>query len=181
MGGMGGGMGGGNDGRHGRRNDERSGREARRRESIRLPAEKSVNSKSPPFAWNTASAIRVRRSPMKSVRWKRSRPSRAWPNCSTLLGNGRIDQRGAQAAAWHLANGMSWEQLAQKRIQTLLGDGGSYFTPDQIASGVGVAQVSVDRWQAIRSTQSRRRARRAPAMPPTPATAATRDRQPPSR
>ena len=54
----------------------------------------------------------------------------------TLLGYGKIDQREAQAAAWHLANGMSWEQLAQKRVQTVLGDGGSYFTPDQISSGV---------------------------------------------
>ena len=60
----------------------------------------------------------------------------------TLLGYGRIDQRGAQAAAWHLANDMSWEQLSQKRIQTVLGDGGSYFTPDQIAIGVDVAQIA---------------------------------------
>ena len=42
----------------------------------------------------------------------------------TLLGNGKIDQRGAQAAAWHLANGMSWERLAQKRIQTVLATAG---------------------------------------------------------
>jgi hypothetical protein len=61
----------------------------------------------------------------------------------TLLGYGRIDQRGAQAAAWHLANGMSWEQLSQKRVQTVLGDGGSYFTPDQITIGVNIAQVAV--------------------------------------
>jgi hypothetical protein len=61
----------------------------------------------------------------------------------TLLGNGKIEQRGAQAAAWHLANGMSWEQLEHKRIQTVVGDGGSYFTPEQIASGVTVAQVVV--------------------------------------
>ncbi|HTU26925.1 MAG TPA: hypothetical protein VMF30_16075 [Pirellulales bacterium] len=61
----------------------------------------------------------------------------------TLLGYGKIDQRGAQAAAWHLANGMSWEQLAQKRIQTPLGDGGPYFSADQISIGVDVAEVAM--------------------------------------
>ena len=60
-----------------------------------------------------------------------------------LLGNGRINQRSAQAAAWHLANDVSWEHLAEKRIQTLLGDGGSYFTADQITTGVQAAQVSL--------------------------------------
>jgi hypothetical protein len=31
-----------------------------------------------------------------------------------LLGQGRIGQNTAQAATWHLANGLSWEQLAHK-------------------------------------------------------------------
>jgi hypothetical protein len=71
----------------------------------------------------------------------------------TLLGYGRIDQRGAQAAAWHLANDMSWEQLSQKRVQTVLGDGGPYFTPDQIVIGVDVAQIAVTA-AANRATQN---------------------------
>ncbi|MFM8284102.1 MAG: hypothetical protein ACKOCW_11170 [Planctomycetaceae bacterium] len=34
----------------------------------------------------------------------------------TALGHGEITQKVAQAAAWHLANGLSWEQLAAERI-----------------------------------------------------------------
>jgi hypothetical protein len=32
----------------------------------------------------------------------------------TMLGSGGIDQPAAQAAAWHLANGLSWQELAAK-------------------------------------------------------------------
>ena len=32
-----------------------------------------------------------------------------------MLGSGQINQRAAQAAAWHLNNGMSWQELAAKR------------------------------------------------------------------
>jgi hypothetical protein len=59
-----------------------------------------------------------------------------------LLGNSRIGQRSAQAAAWHLANGVTWDHLAEKRLQSPWGDGGSYFSPDQITSGMQVAEVS---------------------------------------
>jgi hypothetical protein len=37
----------------------------------------------------------------------------------TMLGNGNLDQRAAQAAAWHFSNGMSWDELANKRIHHL--------------------------------------------------------------
>lgn len=50
----------------------------------------------------------------------------------TLLGRGEIDQRAAQAAAWNLANGLSWEQLAGKRIERLDGSSTPYFSGDEI-------------------------------------------------
>jgi hypothetical protein len=50
----------------------------------------------------------------------------------TLLGQGEIDQRAAQVAAWHLANGMSWKELAAKRIERLDGSSTPYFTADEI-------------------------------------------------
>ena len=34
----------------------------------------------------------------------------------TMLGDGNLDQRAAQAAAWHFSNGMSWDELASKKI-----------------------------------------------------------------
>ena len=38
-----------------------------------------------------------------------------------MLGQGNLDQRAAQAAAWHFANGMSWDELAAKKIHHLGG------------------------------------------------------------
>jgi len=37
-----------------------------------------------------------------------------------MLGRGQVSQRAAQAAAWHLANEMSWEQLAQLRRKSVV-------------------------------------------------------------
>jgi hypothetical protein len=36
-----------------------------------------------------------------------------------MLGEGNLDQRAAQAVAWHFANGMSWDELAAKKIHHL--------------------------------------------------------------
>ncbi len=60
-----------------------------------------------------------------------------------MFGQGKIDQRSAQAAAWHLNNGMSWQTLAAKRIEHLTGDSEPYFTSDQIATGMRAAEVAV--------------------------------------
>ncbi len=43
------------------------------------------------------------------------------------LGQGYIGQRAAQAAAWHLANRMSWAQLADKSIERLDGTRENFF------------------------------------------------------
>jgi hypothetical protein len=49
-----------------------------------------------------------------------------------MVSAGKIDQRAAQAAAWHLANHMSWEQLMDKKIHHLLGGDEIYFTQAEI-------------------------------------------------
>ena len=49
-----------------------------------------------------------------------------------LLGNGQINQRAAQAAAWHLNNGMSWQELAAKRLRYANGTSKPYFRPQEI-------------------------------------------------
>ncbi len=50
-----------------------------------------------------------------------------------MLGHGEIDQRVAQAAAWHLANDMPWDKLAAKRIRVLGYGKKPYFTAGQLA------------------------------------------------
>ncbi len=51
-----------------------------------------------------------------------------------LLGYGKLDQQTAQAAAWHLTDGLTWEQLAQKiKIRHLNGTSEMFFSPQQVA------------------------------------------------
>jgi len=60
-----------------------------------------------------------------------------------LFGQGQIDQRVAKAAAWHLANDMSWEELAAKRIRRAGGVTYPYFHPDELRHAVGLANKAV--------------------------------------
>ncbi|MCO6455277.1 MAG: hypothetical protein J5I93_08245, partial [Pirellulaceae bacterium] len=54
-----------------------------------------------------------------------------------LVGTGRVDQQSAQAAAWHLANGMSWQELAEKiGKKHLNGTVEPYFNSAQLAFGM---------------------------------------------
>lgn len=77
----------------------------------------------------------------------------------TDLGEGRIPQRAAQVAAWHLNNDMSWEELTAKRVE--LGDGRSYpyFTPGELLAGRQIADQAV---------QNAKRAKQKEAVQPSP-------------
>lgn len=55
------------------------------------------------------------------------------------LGADSISQRAAQVAAWHLANVMTFEQLRDKEIVHLDGRRESYFSGDELLSGMGLA------------------------------------------
>ena len=57
-----------------------------------------------------------------------------------MLGTGKIDQRAAQAAAWHLSNGMSWQELAAKvGVKHINGTTTPYFTPQELQTAVALA------------------------------------------
>lgn len=65
------------------------------------------------------------------------------PELKTLLTNfGREggDQRATQAAAWHLSNDMTWEELAAKQIEHLDGSSEIWFSPDEIRAGMAISQ-----------------------------------------
>ncbi len=57
-----------------------------------------------------------------------------------MLGNGEIDQRAAQAAAWHFTNKMSWNDLAAKKLNHVGRE--PYFTKDQMQAAVAIAARS---------------------------------------
>jgi hypothetical protein len=70
-----------------------------------------------------------------------------------LLGRGQIVQRAAQAAAWHLNNGMSWQELSAKRLRYANGTSQPYFTPQEIQTAMGIAS------QATRIAEERQQAK----------------------
>jgi hypothetical protein len=50
------------------------------------------------------------------------------------------DQAAAQAAVWHLANGMSWVQLAAERIEHLAGPSEPYFSAGNLAAAMKLVE-----------------------------------------
>jgi len=74
-----------------------------------------------------------------------------------MLGTGQINQRAAQAAAWHLNNNMSWEQLAAKRLSFANGTSQPYFSPQEIQAAMQLSAAAVqvaEKRQQQESTES---------------------------
>lgn len=56
---------------------------------------------------------------------------------------GNVDQKAAQAAAWHLANHMSWQELAAKKIRHVGGvPPEPYFRPQQLAKAQELVTIA---------------------------------------
>jgi hypothetical protein len=53
---------------------------------------------------------------------------------------GDVNVKAAQAAAWHLENGMSWQQLASKKITHLLGPDQPYFNERELTVAVNLVR-----------------------------------------
>lgn len=64
-----------------------------------------------------------------------------------LLGSGRLEQAAAQAAAWHLNNGMSWDELAAKAIERADGTREPYFNRAVLATAQLAAEASLRKAQ----------------------------------
>ena len=71
-----------------------------------------------------------------------------------LFGQGRFSQQAAQAAAWHLSSGMSWQELASKRVEHLNGQGHPYFTPMDLREGQQIVHAAIVQARQ-RATESR--------------------------
>jgi hypothetical protein len=73
-----------------------------------------------------------------------------------MLGSGKLDQMSAQAAAWHLTDNLSWQQLVQKIGATHLnGSSERYFHPNQVALGMRYVQIAQQRAQLRSETQGK--------------------------
>jgi hypothetical protein len=67
-----------------------------------------------------------------------------------LVGTGNIDPEIAQAAAWHLSDGMSWAQLANMREERLDGrQPGPYFTPGKVFAAQNLVAIASEKAREI--------------------------------
>ncbi len=70
-----------------------------------------------------------------------------------MLGAGKIPQRVAQVAAWHLNNDMSWDQLANKQLRFANGSTAPYFSRQEIQGAIRVVAVAYALVQEKKSAQ----------------------------
>jgi hypothetical protein len=71
-----------------------------------------------------------------------------------LLVRGKIDQHSAQAAAWHLQNGLSWEELARKvGAKHLNGSVEPYFTAAHLQRALTATLVAVQTTESAGPTR----------------------------
>jgi hypothetical protein len=59
-----------------------------------------------------------------------------------MLGTGQLNQRAAQAATWHLNNGMSWEELSAKQYHYADGHTSPYFSAAEIQAAMQISAVA---------------------------------------
>jgi hypothetical protein len=71
-----------------------------------------------------------------------------------MLGRGEVSTNVAQATAWHLTAGLSWDELVSKdKVRLSNGYTEKYFAPEEIAIAMRVAQEATRRAEAERSKQ----------------------------
>lgn len=72
------------------------------------------------------------------------------------IGKGEISQKVAQAAAWHIASGLTWQQLAAEKIDHAGGDPDEpFFTPAELQAAFKVVEIVTKRAdEATSSSQS---------------------------
>jgi hypothetical protein len=71
-----------------------------------------------------------------------------------MLGTGRMPQRVAQAAAWHLANDMSWQELAAKQLRFANGRRTPYFRPQEIRAAMQAVAMATQLAEQRRQSES---------------------------
>ena len=80
------------------------------------------------------------RVPYKLVKLETFSQDPRLPVVMAALSSGRVSQKAAQAAAWHIANGLSWERLAAEMIDHAGGDPDEpFFAPADLATGRALA------------------------------------------
>lgn len=70
-----------------------------------------------------------------------------------MFGKGQLNHASAQAAAWHLANKMSWEELSAKRIKRASGASYPYFHAADLQAAMAIANAARIQGEQSRQNQ----------------------------
>lgn len=62
-----------------------------------------------------------------------------------MVGTGQLDRQSAQAAAWHIANNMSWAELANKKYNNVGSPDTPYFSQDQLMAAQSIVAAADSR------------------------------------
>ena len=108
-----------------------------------VPAEKTVQFKVPTVCLEHGKAEPRAAIPYEIKPLDEVTTNEAVRELLTTFGKQGMNQRLAQAAAWHLASGLSWDELANKQIEHLVGGNEAWFSPDEIHSAMQIAQTAV--------------------------------------
>lgn len=71
-----------------------------------------------------------------------------------MVGRGELSQRAAQAAAWHLHNHLSWDELRAKRFHVAFGQTHPYFTRRQLETAQQAAETALEQAGAAKKKRS---------------------------
>ena len=69
-----------------------------------------------------------------------------------MLGNGKIGQNAAQAAAWHLNNDMGWNQLGALRVLVSSRRTRTYFSRKEVEAAKQAAAEAIERAKERKKT-----------------------------
>lgn len=110
-----------------------------------IPPEKVVRVPYTSVCLNHGKAEPTPKTPYRLVRVESYTSDAALQELIRMVGTGRIDKTSAQAAAWHLTDKMSWQQLASKEVEQLGGQGNlPYFTRGQLQQAQTLVAQAVE-------------------------------------
>ena len=109
---------------------------------MRVEADKAAKLKVPTVCLEHGKKDPNPRMKYKLVRLDEVNPDPRVRELCKLLGTGKLPQNTAQAAAWHIANGLTWEQLAHKdRVVSRYASSEKWFSPLEIQNALGLVNI----------------------------------------
>lgn len=136
------------------RGNDRGNGNGRRGGFFNIPPEKTADFKVPTVCLEHGKKDPHASVPYQIVPIEKVVASPAVRELCRMLADDETDRQAVQAAVWHLANGMSWEELAAKRIEHLNAPAERYFTEAQLRAARQLVEQAQRRVADAGATQT---------------------------